>query len=284
MSQFFQGTTTIQVPDAGGTNRARNVHWWRIPSSEIWLARSIANGAGQSIAHWNSANVSQTAVNCSFFEDASPRTRVTTFAVQNGQPLMTGAPQVTSQTDGSMNFQNMWPAGGGAPQNPLDFIGDPLNKARDGSVFFGRAGQFPVTSVAHRTVTNVTMSMPRWLIGGMDLQMTVRTIDTRANFNRTVANGGWRWNIAGDIQPSNTAIRRTAIGVVGNGDTNGADPFYIVALFDQASVFDVREFLRARGVTHFALNIDGGGTTQGRNRGTNLISSTRGVPYVIAMR
>jgi len=256
MATVFQRTETIGRADGNGTF---TVSWWRTTGNDISIMRNQ-----NSINNWPAA----TAVNGSFFPTGTPV--VNSFHINNGSTILPATTSGHGRTDGSENFNQIE-----TRATPFDFLMDPINRSTNGLVAFGTGGHFPITNRLNGRVLNV--SDIRWGIGGLDLDMANASFNTRATFN-----AGFRWR---NIHPGSplTTTPRTAIGYLGGNATNTN---YIVAVFSSCQPFDVRNWLRVRGVSTFGLMLDGGGSTQARNNGTTVQTSldNRTVPTIIAMR
>jgi len=156
---------------------------------------------------------------------------------------------------------------------------DPRTRTTNALLVFGTGHRFPITNTVNGSSLTGAAQV-RWGIGGMCLDMA------NSSFNPATAGGltqarlnfrnQWRWRNA----PIRALVpaERTAIGYVGG---NVSTTNYIIAIFDSCEAFDVHNFMRDRGVNRFALNLDGGGSTQARRNGSVIFPSTRTVPTMI---
>ena len=255
MATVMQTAETRTV--TGGTSTFV-VNWWKTTHADISLVSTVSGGTAKSVTNWSKS----TAVNGPFFPNAGNHTIVNAFAVNNGAAVLSTGPD----TDGSKNYENI-----DYLTNPLDYLMDPMSKTgpHDVEVLFGNKGTFPVTSVKGQSYN---MNNIRWALGGMSLETNNASYDTASTFN-----SNWKWR---NIMSTSALSKRTAIGYTGS---TGAAVNYVVAVFGECKMFDVRKFMKDKGCTAYALYLDGSDSTQAKNNGTIVVTSSRTIPVIIAM-
>jgi len=270
MATVFQGTTSHPRSEPSGPNdTAVQIHWWRTTGNNIAIESVVSGGRGRTVANWPTSI--GTAVNSAFFplqaDGSNPV--VNAFSINGGR-------QVLPNSDWMNGSENWEDARNGTP---LDFIMDPINRTSNALLVFGTGGAFGNDGILNRVNgQRLHMSDIRWGIGGMDLDMANTSLNSSEGFRN-----GFRWR---HVHAGRTDLRsnRVAIGYTG---AVGSVPQYIVAVFRDCQIFDVRSWLRSKGVTNFGLLLDGGASAQARNRAGNqsqtILSSTRNVPVVLSM-
>jgi len=261
MATVFQGRDSFQ-----GMGGAVQVHWWTTTGNNISIA-SVVNrnvqgqNQGNTVSAWPASI--RTAVNSAFFPlNASNNSLANAFAINNGRIVLESHPD---GLDGSTNWEDH-PGG-----LSMDFMMDPVNRSGN-LVVFGNSGTFPITNASNGRSFN--MADIQWGIGGMSLEMANTAFNNSGTFNSQ-----FRYRNTGG---GNTGARanRVAIGYLGG---SVAQTNYIVAIFENCFVFDVRSWLQSRGVSTFGLLLDGGGSAQARQNASTIVSSTRRIPVVLSM-
>ena len=255
MSQSYRGAETITRAVDG---ERVTVHWWITTNTRISIQSAVVGNSGTNVSSWEAF---RNVVNGSFFPGLDHHTLVNSFHVNSGVPVLSNP----IPYDGSRNFEDIT-----NQSEPFEFIVDPLHKDRDGLVGFGTGGLFPVTTQNGRTLN---LSTVRWGIGGMALNMR----DISFN-NRDIFNSSWKWRA---LRSPTEVTRRTAIGYLGGTNIS---TFYVLAVFSECEVFDVRAWLQSKGVVSVALNLDGGGSTQARGNGIDVMTSSRLIPTRIVLQ